>query len=399
MDTENITEKPLILYVDDEEDNLVVFKSAFRKYYKILTAASADEGMKVVKANPDLQVIITDQRMPAINGVEFLKSIIPTNPNPIRMVLSGFSDMEAVIKAINDGRIYRYIPKPWEEHDLKLAIDNAVELFNLQRQNRELMRHLAEYNKRLESTVEERTKELRQANQEKSELLGIVAHDLKNPLMGIMSLTEMLRNADEYSVPEEEKPELVQQLWASGNRMSDLIHGLLDMNAIDTGKMTVNALPFNLTSLASSVIADYKSRAEQKEQTLFSEFPAAASEATVIADERLMLQVLDNLVSNAVKYSPQGKQIWVRIKPSQILSGKQVVWLEVQDEGPGLSDKDKELLFGKFTRLSARPTGGESSTGLGLSIVKKMVEAMSGRVWCESELGRGATFIVELPAA
>ena len=104
------------------------------------------------------------------------------------------------------------------------------------------------------------------------------------------------------------------------------------------------------------------------------------------------MQVLENLVSNAVKYSPPGKNIFVRLKRHA-----EAVRVEVQDEGPGLSAEDQKKLFGKFARLSAKPTGGEHSTGLGLSIVKKMVEAMNGRVWCESELGRGATFIVEFP--
>jgi signal transduction histidine kinase len=104
------------------------------------------------------------------------------------------------------------------------------------------------------------------------------------------------------------------------------------------------------------------------------------------------MQVLDNLISNAVKYSPLGKRILVRV-----VNTDRAVRIEIQDEGPGLSEDDKSKLFGKFARLSARPTGGEYSTGLGLSIVKKMVEAMNGKVWCESELGKGATFIVELP--
>ena len=106
------------------------------------------------------------------------------------------------------------------------------------------------------------------------------------------------------------------------------------------------------------------------------------------------MQVLDNIISNAVKYSPHGKNVFVRIK-----SDNDAVRVEVQDEGEGISPDDMKKLFGKFARLSARPTGGEHSTGLGLSIVKKMVEAMNGRVWCESELGKGATFIVELPVA
>jgi signal transduction histidine kinase len=115
-----------------------------------------------------------------------------------------------------------------------------------------------------------------------------------------------------------------------------------------------------------------------------------------MADEVASMQVVENVVSNAVKYSPNGanKNIWVRVMPSATS-----VRLEVQDEGPGLSDEDKEKLFGHFARLSAQPTGGEHSTGLGLSIVKKMIEAMNGKIWVESEKGNGATFIVEFPIA
>jgi len=107
-----------------------------------------------------------------------------------------------------------------------------------------------------------------------------------------------------------------------------------------------------------------------------------------------MSQVLENLVSNAVKYSPPGKNIFVRLKKEASAAR-----CEVQDEGPGLSAEDQKKLFGKFARLSAKPTGGEHATGLGLSIVKRMVEAMHGKVWCESEPGKGATFIVTMAAA
>jgi len=105
-----------------------------------------------------------------------------------------------------------------------------------------------------------------------------------------------------------------------------------------------------------------------------------------------MVQVMENLLSNAVKYSPPGKNIHVRLKKLP-----DTVRFEVQDEGPGLSAEDQKRLFGKFARLSAKPTGGENATGLGLSIVKRMVEAMNGRVWCESEPGKGAMFVVEFP--
>ncbi len=115
---------------------------------------------------------------------------------------------------------------------------------------------------------------------------------------------------------------------------------------------------------------------------------------TVVADANVMLQVFENLLSNAIKYSPPGKSIFVRLR--RAVTG---IRCEVQDEGPGLNAEDQRKLFGKFARLSAKPTGGEHATGLGLSIVKRMVEAMDGKVSCESEPGHGATFIVEFPRA
>jgi signal transduction histidine kinase len=128
------------------------------------------------------------------------------------------------------------------------------------------------------------------------------------------------------------------------------------------------------------------------------------------ADKNATLQILDNLLSNAVKYSPYGRNVWVRVlddyesllidttpRGSLLAPSQEYVRIEIQDEGPGLTEEDKQKIFGKFTRLSAKPTAGEHSTGLGLSIVKKMVEGMSGKVWVESEEGKGATFIVLLP--
>jgi signal transduction histidine kinase len=129
-----------------------------------------------------------------------------------------------------------------------------------------------------------------------------------------------------------------------------------------------------------------------KQQTLH--WQNEAGPVSVLADATVLTQVIENLVSNAVKYSPTGKNIYARLRRSP--EGTRI---EMQDEGPGLSAEDQKKLFGKFARLSAKPTGGEHSTGLGLSIVKKMVEAMNGKVWCESELGSGATFIVEFPSA
>jgi response regulator RpfG family c-di-GMP phosphodiesterase len=138
-----------ILYIDDEENNLVAFKANFRRDYFIHTALSADEGLDILKNNK-IHIIITDQRMPKTTGVEFLESIIKAYPDPMRILLTGYSDIEVIIDSINKGQIYRYISKPFNELDLKVCIQNAMEVYNLREENKELMAKLISVNEQLE---------------------------------------------------------------------------------------------------------------------------------------------------------------------------------------------------------------------------------------------------------
>lgn len=138
-----------VLYVDDEEHNLTAFKATFRREYDVYTAISAEEGRAILAAEK-INIIITDQRMPHITGVEFLESIIEEFPEPIRILLTGYTDISAVIDAINKGQIYRYITKPWDEQDLKVTINNAYEVYYLRQENKELMKSLLRANEQLE---------------------------------------------------------------------------------------------------------------------------------------------------------------------------------------------------------------------------------------------------------
>lgn len=123
-----------ILFVDDEEQNLISFNASFRREYKIFTAKSGDEALKIL-AKENIDLIITDQRMPKMTGVELLEQIVPDYPQTIRILLTGYSDIDAVIEAINTGRIFRYITKPWDERELRMTIENARQLHGLQREN------------------------------------------------------------------------------------------------------------------------------------------------------------------------------------------------------------------------------------------------------------------------
>ncbi|WP_439475313.1 response regulator [Algoriphagus formosus] len=142
-------EKIRILYVDDEENNLQAFRATFRRDYKIFIAISGEEGRKILEQE-DIEIIITDQRMPEETGVEFLESIIPNYPSPIRVLLTGYTDIQAVIDAINKGQVYHYLTKPWEEDYLRTVIKNAYEVFSLRRENERLTQALIKANEQLE---------------------------------------------------------------------------------------------------------------------------------------------------------------------------------------------------------------------------------------------------------
>ncbi len=253
---------------------------------------------------------------------------------------------------------------------------------------------------------------LEELNNEKNEFMGIVAHDLKNPILSIKLLSQLLH--DHSTISDEERMRFSSTIISSSDQMSRIINNLLDVNAIEQGGMKMDITPFDISVAAYTVFEEYEAIAEAKAVKLHF---ASNTDAECIADQTATMQILDNLVSNALKYSPSGKNVWINVMGDKTWSTAMIesgahgviprtsvttplcVRFEIQDEGPGLSEDDKKKLFGKFMRLSAQPTNGEGSTGLGLSIVKKMVTTMNGQVWCESNAGNGATFVVELPQA
>ena len=251
----------------------------------------------------------------------------------------------------------------------------------------------------VESKVEERTRELMTANErllvlnaEKDTFLGICSHDLKNPLSGIIGLAGLLKADAEDAA---QVREYAADILHSSEFMFRLVGDLLDLGAIEQGRLNLHPAPFDLGAIIGRVLESYQRRAADKQIRLEGSAPKSA--AIVLADAKAVMQVADNLISNAVKFTPLGGTVAVHVEDRALSSG--MVRLIVRDTGPGLSAADQAHLFQKYVRLSARATAGEHSTGLGLSIVKKLVEAMGGSVACESTLGHGSTFTVELPAS
>jgi signal transduction histidine kinase len=240
------------------------------------------------------------------------------------------------------------------------------------------------------SQLAEQNQELQALNAEKNEFLGIAAHDLKNPLSNILLTADLLGSYYDTS-PRKQVEEWTSSITKGAEYMLNIITTLLDVNKVEQGKMPIMLEPIEAAVVEYTAEA-YRYRAEEKRIALSVE--PISNTLRIVADRNALQQVLENLVSNAIKFSPP--ETTVRVAVEIVESSVRIC---VQDQGPGISAEDQKKLFGKFARLSAQPTGGEHSTGLGLSIVKKLVEAMQGNVWCESELGKGATFVVALPQA
>ncbi len=144
-----------ILYIDDEIHNLNAFKASFRRLYNVFTAASAEEAEKLLKEH-EFHIIISDQRMPKMTGIEFFESILERYPEPIRMLLTGYADINAVVDTINKGQVYKYFSKPWNEEELKHNIEKAFEVYSLRKENKELTAKLLDVNEKLEFLVRQK---------------------------------------------------------------------------------------------------------------------------------------------------------------------------------------------------------------------------------------------------
>lgn len=377
-------EQQKILVVDDEEKNRLAISAVLRhapQPYTVLTAPNGLIGCKMAEAQmPDL--IIMDWMMPEMSGLEalmYLKEREETHDIPVIM-LTGLGSSKHVEYALNAGAA-DYLRIPVDKTELLARVHAAIALAGSYRQIKAQSERLEVQNKQLVAL-----------NHEKNEFLGIAAHDLKNPLNNITDLARIIETEIE-SMPQSEVQEFARLIRQSANKMFELVRNLLDVNAIEEGGIKPHLTSFDVREIVNRVVESYTQRAAAKAIPLQFTFPDDA--VLIFADERLTEQVVENLVSNAVKYSPHGKNVYVAVEEPHADDAEITIF--VRDEGPGISEEDQKKLFGKFARLTAQPTGGEHSTGLGLSIVKQLAEVMKGTVWCESRLGEGATFFLRLP--
>lgn len=242
---------------------------------------------------------------------------------------------------------------------------------------------IKQYNETLKQEVKERTAELNKLNEEKNDIIGMVAHDLKNPLFNIKLLAKMLNDTKNISV--DEVYEFSYDILSTTDKIFSLITNLLDLNAIEQGKINLDFELFDPKELVFGQISSFSEMARNKQIEIVNEMPDEALK--VYADINSFSQIIDNLLSNAIKYSPRGSIVKIVLEERN----HETIYI-VKDQGPGIAPDEIDIIFTKFCKISTQPTAGEDSTGLGLSIVKKLCDMMNGRVWCESTVGKGSEF-------
>jgi signal transduction histidine kinase len=278
---------------------------------------------------------------------------------------------------------------------LSVAFDNVILYEQLQRANatledrvRQRTRELLQANTRLSA----QWTRLQRANAFKSEVLGTVAHDLKNPLGVILGRTEMLTEmvGDAASSADNVKSQIAH-IRSAARRVTEIIDSLISDAMADALDITIRREPVDLVALLRDLVDANQPLAARKDQTIALTAPATID---LLCDSDRIREAFDNVLSNAIKYSPIGGRIEVAVD-----CGDRSAVIRISDEGPGLSPEDIARLFGRFQRLSAKPTGGETSTGLGLSIVKRIVDLHGGTVEAETTGPSGTTFKIAIPSA
>ncbi len=356
-------EKIKVLYVDDEENNLVAFRANFRKEYNVYTATSASEALLMLEKEP-IHIIISDQRMPNTTGVEFLEQTVKLYPDCVRLLITGQSDIEVVIEAINRGQVSKFIQKPWDWEKLSIAIDNCATL----------------YKSRIELKL--KNEELQKANDELNKFVYSVSHDLRSPLTSILGVINLTKLTPELNVA----TSYFEMIEGRVLKLDNFIKKIIDYYKNARDEEVRDIIDFN--SLITSVWNTLKNQNNSIHFEL-----SVKQEITFIGDLLRLEIVFENLISNAIKYqNPSVENHLIKI---DVETDAQNAYITVSDNGIGIKQEYQENIFNLFFRTgdSLQAEGA----GIGLYIVKEAVEKMGGKITVSSVVMSGTTFKLIIP--
>jgi two-component system sensor histidine kinase/response regulator len=355
-------DKIRVLYIDDEVNNLHAFKALFRKDYDIFIAESADEGTKLL-AEQQVHVIICDQRMPGMTGVEFFESILEKYPHPIRILLTGYTDIQAVVEAINRGQIYRFIDKPWDQQVLSVAIQNAYEIYHTK------------------FLLREQNIQLQKAYEELDKFVYSASHDLRAPLASILGIIKVAKSEDVSKMPE-----YVDMIDHTVNRMDAFVQNIIKYYRSNRLDVEINHI--NFENIVNEILFEIDSHLKGTH----IQFLKNINEPVYIrSDESRIRIILNNILLNAIKFHDENNsQKSINIRVVTNLDGSII---EIEDNGIGIAPEHQDKVFDMFFRGVHKNSG----SGVGLYVAKEALKRINGSIQLESTPGVGSKFIVQIP--
>lgn len=355
--------KHSVLCVDDEVDNVEALERLFRRKYKVFKATSGAEALKIVKSEK-ISLIVTDQRMPNMTGVEFLSESMKHQPETIRILLTGFTDIDSVISAVNSGQIYRYVTKPWDPVDLANTVDKAIERY-------ELSAELKEKNQALELAL----KELRVLDEAKSNFMILINHELKTPLTVILSFLELLLETD----LSDEQKKYLSRISGSADRLQALINDSLELVSAETGTLPIKITGVNVKKLIAELKKQFEPALEKKNMNLEIDIDVE----DVRADSKALRSVLSRLLDNAIKFGHEKSAIEFTVKETD---GK-LLQVSLLNEGKALKPDVVARILKPFS-LDEDVMHHSKGSGLGLSVVQALLRRLGTELEVDSPKGK-----------
>lgn len=387
-------DKEVILCVDDEEIILDALKDQLEdtwgENFLIETIDNPDDAIEVFEELKEegyrIPVVISDYVMPGMKGDEFLKNIHESSPETHKILLTGQANVEGVANAINNAKLYRYIPKPWDKEDLALTIKEAIRSYVQERQIREKNDELARLNASLEEKVKLRTRELELANATKDKFFSIIGHDLKGSFTTLIGFAEILIE-DFEELDTQGKMNFLNRIRRLSENTYRLLQNLLDWARVQTGKINFNPEFFDVGYITNEIVEMQQEHAESKKISLVNEIP---EDTYVYADKNMIRTVIRNLSSNALKFTNEGGEVKITCEESTIR--KDALDISISDNGIGMSEDKISKLFTISEKVKTYGTAKEEGTGLGLILCKEFIDKNQGEIRVESKQGEGTSF-------
>ncbi len=360
-----MSEKIKILYVDDEPDNLVGFKASLRLDYHIFTAVNIPEALGFLNNHPDIKMVFCDQRMPGKTGVEFFEEIRRSHPLPVRILLTGYTDVESIIDGINKGNIFRYVKKPWTEGDVISAIEEANKFYMAN------------------SMLLIKNDELQKAYNELNKFAYSVSHDIRGPLSGILGAINIASDIDDV----DEMKKMLFLMEKSLKKLDTYIISMHDYYSLQRGELKITEIDFN------KIIDELKPLYSVNSKTNNVKFNINVNQEQIFRGDEVPLKlILNNLLSNAFKY--QDKSNPNKSVDMSIEVQKNLATINIKDTGIGILGSHIGDIFNLFYRANSQEVG----SGFGLYNVKSALMKLNGQIEVNSVMHQGTTFKVTIPS-